>query len=182
MVIGSGSSLKLLKLPKKIVITGPESSGKSTLSKLLAKEFGTSYLEEYARTYIETLDRPYQFEDVLTMAKEQLRQEKELDGKLIFLDTDLTVYAIWIKEKYKQEIDWIEDHLNQAKAKIYLLCAIDVEWEDDPLREHPKQEDRQRLLDHYKTLLEKHKLTYHIISGDIPTRLEKCKEIIDNSI
>ena len=182
MVIGNGSSLKLLKLRKKIVITGPESSGKSTLSKLLAKEFGASYLAEYARTYLEKLQGPYQFEDVLTMARGQLRQEKELEEELVFLDTDLTVYAVWIKEKYNQEIDWIEDHLNESTAKIYLLCAIDVEWEDDPLREHPKQADRQRLFEHYKTLLEKHKLTYHVIAGDIPTRLKKCKEIIDNSI
>lgn len=169
-------------MSKTIVITGPESSGKSTLSKMLNKEYGASYLGEYARTYLETLKRPYAFEDVIIMAKEQLRQETKLKGDLSFLDTDLTVYAIWIKEKYNLEIDWINDHLKQATGKIYLLCAIDIEWEDDKLREHPLKEDRLRLFNNYKKLLEKHQLAYHVISGDIPSRIKKCKEIIDNSI
>ena len=60
------------------------------------------------------------------------------------------------KEKYNLEIDWINDHLSQSANKTYFLCDIDVEWENDPLREHPKKEDRQRLFNLYKVLLEKY--------------------------
>jgi nicotinamide riboside kinase len=169
-------------LSKRFVITGPESSGKTTLAELLAKEYQTTFLKEFAREYLENLDRTYELEDLLIMAKEQLKQEKESPDELVFLDTDLTVFAVWIKEKYDLEIDWIQNELNQSINKIYLLCAIDIEWEEDTLREHPKKEDRQQLFLAYKDLLEKFNLPYHIISGDIPSRLKKCKEIINTSI
>ena len=163
---------------KKVVITGPESSGKTTLAKLLAKEYDANLVNEYAREHLELLKRPYELEDVLIMAKEQLKQEESSTSALTFLDTDLIVYAIWIKEKYRQEIDWINDHLKNSKSKTYLLCDIDIEWKEDELREHPNLIDRKRLFDEYKNLLEKYQLSYHIISGDIPSRIKKCEEII----
>jgi len=183
-------SLSKATFYRKIVITGPESSGKTTLAKLLAKEYDAALVNEYAREYLSTLrqhfdklsvtkgENPYRLEDVLIMAKEQLRLEQSSTSELTFLDTDLTVFAIWIKEKYNQEIDWINNHLKKSKDKIYLLCDIDIEWEEDGLREHPKLEDRKRLFDEYVNLLEKYQLPYHVISGDIPSRIKKCKEII----
>jgi len=174
-------------LRKKFVITGPESTGKSTLTQLLANEFQAPFVNEFAREYLIDLqkaqgDNSYGLEDVLIMAKEQLKRESEMRSELVFLDTDLTVFSIWIQEKYNLEIDWINNHLSQLSNTIYFLCDIDIEWEEDPLREHPKKEDRQRLFNLYKALLEKYKFTYHVISGDIPTRIKKCKEIIETSI
>lgn len=171
-----------LSLANNIVITGPESSGKTTLAKLLAKEYDANLVNEYAREYLENLERPYELEDVLRMAKEQLKQEESSTSALTFLDTDLTVYAIWIKEKYAQEIDWINDHLKDSKNKIYLLCDIDISWEEDGLREHPNLTDRKRLFEDYKNLLKKYQLSYHIITGDKPTRIKKSKEIINQFI
>jgi len=165
-------------LRKKIVITGPESSGKTTLARVLASEYQTTFVKEYAREYLANLSRPYNLEDVLIMAKEQLKLEEGSTSELTILDTDLTVFAIWIKERYKQEINWINDQLKNTKNKVYLLCDVDVEWEEDKLREHPKLEDRQRLFNEYKKLLEKYNLPYHIISGGISSRIKKSKEII----
>ena len=172
-------------MSKKFVITGPESTGKSTLTKLLAEQYQTSWVKEYAREYLEKLNRPYQLIDVLLMAKEQLHQEQKANAivsKYLFLDTDLTVFKIWIKEKYFKEIDWIEEEIKNSKNKIFFLCDTDIPWKPDPLREHPKLNDRNRLFDEYKKVLEKYQLTYHIISGDINYRIKKCSEIINNSI
>lgn len=169
-------------MSKRFVITGPESSGKTTLAELLAKEYQTTFLKEFAREYLENLDRTYELEDLLIMAKEQLKQEKESPDELVFLDTDLTVFAIWIKEKYNKEIDWITEHLKTNKDKTYFLCDIDIKWEEDELREHPSSTDRKRLFEAYKDLLDEYQLPYHVISGDIPSRLKKCKEIINTSI
>lgn len=171
-------------MAKQFVITGPESTGKSTLTKMLAQEYNTSWVKEYAREYLNKLGKDYTFEDVIEMAKIQLKSEKEaiLKNELLFLDTDITVFYVWIKEKYNKEVDWINEHLVQLQNKIYLLCDIDIPWEEDLLREHPSIEDRKRLFGNYVELLGKHKLSYYIISGDVNTRLKKAKEIIESSI
>lgn len=168
---------------KKIVITGPESTGKSTLTNLLADFYNAPKVEEYARSYLETLKRDYTFDDVIKMAKEQLgieRLEIEAEKGLLFLDTDLLVFKIWIKEKYNKEVDWIEEHLKNAKDKIYLLCNIDVPWELDKQREHPNQEDRIRLFNEYKKQLSKYQLTYYVVSGSVEERSERCKKILNS--
>ena len=163
---------------KKIVITGPESTGKSTLAKALAKKYGCSLVDEYARTYLSDNNKPYGLDDVLVMAKEQLKREVAVKNQLVILDTDLTVFAIWIKEKYHLEIDWINQQLSQSTNKIYFLCDTTIEWEEDALREHPKEEDRKRLFELYKILLEKYGLTYYIITGSVSSRVQKCQQII----
>lgn len=153
-------------MTKQIVITGPESSGKTTLAEYLSSEYKIPLVKEYAREYLEQLERDYTFEDVVLMAKEQLKQEQELANYFSICDTDLTVFYVWIKEKYNKEIDWINEHLVHAQNKIYLLCDIDIPWEEDGLREHPSIEDRKRLFKEYKQLLEFYNLTYYVISGD----------------
>jgi len=168
---------------RKVVITGPESSGKTTLTKLLAQKHNAPFVKEYARKYL-TLrqaqgDNSYNLEDVLKMGKEQLKQEENASEQLVFLDTDLTVYAVWIKEKYNLEIDWITAHLKTTKDKLYLLCDVNIDWEEDKLREHPNILDRKRLFQEYINLLEKYHLPYHVISGNIPSRIKKVNEIIN---
>ena len=169
---------------KQFVITGPESTGKSTLANELAQEYNVPWVKEYAREYLEKLSRAYSFDDVIEMAKIQLQKEEEaiIENELLFLDTDLTVFHIWIKEKYNKEIDWINERLAQAQDKVYLLCNIDIPWEKDSLREHPNIKDRKRLFNNYVQLLEKYNCRYYIVSGDKTTRLKKSKEIIQSSI
>ena len=164
-------------MTKKFVITGPESSGKTTLAKGLSKSLDCELVVEYAREYLMELEGSYTFNDVEVMARKQLELEKKLQGEVAVLDTDLSVYAIWIKEKYGKEIDWINQSISHEKNKIYFLCEILDNWEDDPLREHPSIEDRQRLFRAYEVLLQKHNLTYHVISGTPAERLKKAKEI-----
>lgn len=167
----------------KIVLTGPESTGKSTLTKLLANYYNTNWVKEYAREYLEQLNQPYEFEDVLKMAKIQLQKENEIKlkaSKHLFLDTDLTVFKVWINEKYNQKIEWIENEISSSKNKIFLLCDIDIPWQSDPLREYPNLKDRQRIFNQYIHILEQNHFQYHIISGNIENRLKKCIEIVDS--
>ena len=171
-----------LKFTRKLIITGPESAGKTTLAKDLAHELKVTWLPEYARKHLEILNRPYRFEDVIEMAQVQLKKENELfnrsSGSLI-LDTNLLVYKIWIQEKYNREVDWIEKEIAKSKNDFYLLCDIDMSWTQDPLREHPKRIDRTRIFSLYHDFLKKNQFNFEIISGNKLCRLKKSIEIID---
>lgn len=144
----------------KIIITGPECSGKTTLCKALSKHFKIPLSKEYARQYLKVIKKNYTQKDLLIIAKTQLKYEKES----AILDTDLITIKIWSNEKYGKCDKWILEEINKQKNKnrIYLLCKPDLPWQEDPLRENPK--DRMRLFEIYKKELSNLGHNYHIIS------------------
>ncbi len=127
---------------KRIVIIGPESTGKSTLSKALARYYQTLYVPEYARQYLESLDRPYCEEDMVHIARGQIAAEdalaRQLTRPLLFCDTDLYVLKVWSESKYGRCSRFILEQIAERRYDFYLLTDIDMPWEDDPLREHPE--------------------------------------------
>ncbi len=163
----------------RIAITGPESTGKSWLTKELAKKFNTTYIPEYAREYIANLNRPYDFEDIEIIAREQLIQEENSIIKannFIFLDTDFFVTKIWSEFVYQQCSAWITDQLIKHPYHLHLLCDIDLPWEYDPQREHPHK--RKELFDLYQSELIKSNRPFEIISGTGEARLESALNAI----
>ena len=164
---------------KKIIITGPESTGKTTLAKQLAEQFDGICIVEYARTYIQKIDRLYEEKDLLIIAKEQVRQieEKEkTESDYLFCDTGLLVLKIWSMYKYQRCDPWILEKLAEQKAALYFLCGIDVPWELDEQREHPKE--RKKLYQIYKEELQKLNTPFVELTGDAITRLNKATAII----
>jgi len=161
----------------KIVLTGPESTGKSTLSKALAAHFGTLWVPEYARFYLNHLPRPYFPEDVLRIAQGQMQWEavwEKYARELLFCDTDLLVPKIWMEHKYGYCDSWIDEQLSLRSYDLYLLCDIDMPWENDPLREHPNE--REALFEKYRTALETLGARYAIIRGNGTERLNMAIE------
>lgn len=160
----------------KIAITGPESSGKTTLSKSLNKHYKESVLiSEFAREYLHKLNRKYQYSDLLNIAKGQKKKELiENNNQIIISDTTLQVIKIWSLDKYKKCDPWILN--NEGSYTHYLLCKPDFAWEPDPLREDPF--DRERLFNIY--LRDLHKKPYTIISGMPKSRFITAKKIIDH--
>lgn len=123
---------------KKIAITGPESTGKTTLAQQLAHYYQTTYVPEFAREYINGLNRPYTFEDVVHIAEQQMSWEDQLakEGhEWLFCDTDLWVIRIWLLDKFGKVPDWIETAINHSRYDFYLLMAPDLPWQADALRE-----------------------------------------------
>ncbi len=167
----------------RIAITGPESTGKSWLTEHLALHFNTKFVPEYAREYIDHLNRPYTFDDIEIIAKRQLLMEEcaltEANG-LLFIDTDFFVTKIWSDFVYHKCCPWITDQLQHHHYDLHLLCDIDLPWEYDPQREHPNQ--RKELFNIYKREIEISHRPFEIISGTGNARLESAINAISKHI
>tara|TARA_Y100001934_G_C12360441_1_gene780379 strand:- start:2463 stop:2981 length:519 start_codon:yes stop_codon:yes gene_type:complete len=169
---------------KKIVVIGPESTGKSTLCKDLATCFQIKTVPEYARVYLESNGVEYTYQDVLNMIHGQLESERSFveenrRNPFIIFDTNYITYKVWIQEKYKREEPIIEELLNIDDYTHYLLCDVDVPWTHDPLREHPNAKDRQRLFDAYKSIFVDNDLPFSVVKGTRRERLEIAKNIVN---
>ena len=146
----------------KIIVTGPESSGKTTLCDQLSNHFNIPFTKEFARSYIDNLDGSYIIDDLLSIAKEQLQYE--LNSQL--LDTDLITIKIWSEYKYGRCDKWILDQIEKQKTekRFYLLCKPDIFWQPDKQRENPN--DRESLFKIYKQELENLGHDYFIVEGE----------------
>ena len=160
---------------KTIVITGPESSGKTTLTARLAAHFYTHWVSEYARTYIDNLGRPYGERDLLEIAKGQEETENKIiniSEGFVFLDTSLEVIKIWSEYKYGRCHPWIMDQLEKRKHNLYLLCQPDLPWQPDPQRENPN--DRDELYKLYQQELTRLNANFFSVEGLKEKRFTKA--------
>jgi NadR type nicotinamide-nucleotide adenylyltransferase len=165
---------------KRISITGPESTGKSWLAQQLARHYDEPWVPEYSREYLNNLNHPYGFEDILHIAEGQYLREKErakTARNYLFCDTDFLVTHIWGMVKYGKSHPWIENKKKNHIYNLYLLCDTDLAWEPDPLREHPEQ--RNELLELYLKELSEQKLPYTLISGQGTARLNAAISAIN---
>jgi NadR type nicotinamide-nucleotide adenylyltransferase len=165
----------------KIAITGPESTGKSMLAGQLADHYRTVWVPEYAREFINNLDRPYNQADILEIAKGQIRSETAIcrqASELLICDTELIVTKIWSDVKFGNCDPWILNTIQNHKYNLYLLCDIDIPWAEDPQREHPHL--RVHLFSLYKEELQTRKFPFFIVSGLGRDRLENAIRIVEN--
>lgn len=167
---------------KRIVIIGPESTGKSTLTQQLAAYFDTTGIDEYARAYLRDIDRPYVQADLSEIGKGQIRLEDAAaaiaDKPWLFCDTDLNVLKVWSESKYGTCDEWILQQIAERRCDFYILTDIDMPWEDDPLREHPEPEMRQHFFDVYKDIVVQSGIPFLIVEGNEQQRLQKAVETI----
>lgn len=153
--------------PKIIVITGAESTGKSTLTERLASHFEVPFVPEIAREYVEGLNRKYNYTDVENIAKTQIAQFNKIsnsDASYIFIDTWLIVTKIWFEFVYNKIPDWLIKEIEKTKIDLFLVCDIDLPWVYDPVRENGG-ENRKILQNKYIENITKFNFDYKIVSG-----------------
>jgi len=151
----------------RIAVTGPESTGKTTLAKQLSKHFGGLFIPEYAREYVEQLPGPYTYADVETIALKQIEQYHSsfhAAEKFIVFDTWLIITRIWFRWVYSREPEWLDERIKSCPIDLFLLCSPDLPWEPDAVRENGG-ENRLELYRQYRAELKHYNFNFVEISG-----------------
>jgi nicotinamide riboside kinase len=164
---------------KKIAITGPESTGKSSICEALQLHFGGLVVPEFAREFLSKKSDRYTFEDVEFMAREQFKREQsafEAQHEFLFCDTDLLVMRIWMEHVFGKCPQWIIEESQGKQYDFTLLMDIDLPWEDDPLREHPHQ--REVLFQKYLEVLQQSNRPFAIVRGNGADRIQNAIHLI----
>ncbi|WP_246222895.1 AAA family ATPase [Draconibacterium halophilum] len=168
------------KKTKIVAITGAESTGKSTLAKALAKHYNLPFVPEFARGYVEQLQRSYTYEDVILIAQKQVEQYNEMVSKqvpLIILDTWLLITKIWLDVVYGIVPEWIDQTIKETRIDVFLVCDTDLPWVPDSVRENGGT-DREKLQQTYIQELEKYQFPYQIIKGNYEERKKGAIQFI----
>ena len=183
----------------KVVVLGPESTGKSSLCAQLADHYKTGWVKEYAREYLLTNGTEYTFENLLEIAQGQfalehaavkLAEDRILSNsdktiatsipEIVLLDTDMNVLKVWCEFVFEKCHPWILNQIVANSYDLYLLCDIDLPWVKDDLREYPDLQTREKLYHHYKDLLINQSTPWINISGNYEARLETAIRAIDS--
>jgi len=182
---------KLLQKPiniVRVVLFGPESTGKTTLANQLAYHYQTVWAPEYAREYLQdkwnNKRQVCEHEDLMPIALGQMKLENKLAkqaDKVLICDTDLLETKVYSEEYY----DGIVDHdLELAAEKnqydLYLLTYIDIPWKMDNIRDRPGQ--REEMFNAFENALKKYNRPYVTLKGDEETRLKEAIHAIDKVI
>ena len=169
----------------RVVLYGPESTGKTTLAKALADHYQTSWVPEFARSYLqENWDKQQavcSIADLPIIAQGQLAAENTAiaqANRLIFCDTNILVTKVWSETHFEgycaPELNTI---LAQTHYDLYLLTSIDVPWEKDDLRDRPN--DREQMFIYFKQQLEAYNFPFLVLEGSLEGRIQKAVNTID---
>lgn len=168
---------------KKIVIVGPESTGKSTLCQQLATHYNASWCPEFAREYLLANGTNYSYENLLTIAKGQIALEEKMllqaNNNFLFIDTDMYVIKVWSEFVFGKCDSWVLNQVVKRKYDLYLLCNTDLPWVKDELREYPNPVIRQQLFHHYKDILINQSVPWAIINGNTEERLKNAISAVE---
>jgi NadR type nicotinamide-nucleotide adenylyltransferase len=169
----------------RVCLTGPESTGKSTLAQRLAEWAGTEWVPEASRVYAERKGAPLTASDVGPIAWEHIAladaaaaRVRERGGALLILDADLLSTVIYARHYYGRTPAWIERRERERRADLYLLCDVDVPWVPDGIRDRP--ETREELFALFERALRRRRARVGRGRGDWDARWNLAREAVRN--
>jgi NadR type nicotinamide-nucleotide adenylyltransferase len=169
----------------KVVLFGPESTGKTTLSRQLARYYNSVWVPEYAREYLQNKwdneRKTCEPKDLLPIAIGQMKLENDLAQKtdtVLICDTDLLETKVYSEAYYDGSCDPLLDkYANENTYDLYFLTYIDTPWEADDLRDRPKE--RERMFKAFNDALIDHSKPFVLLKGNKEERLALATKHID---
>ena len=166
----------------RIVLTGAECTGKTTLAKALANHYSEPWTDEYARRYVEEVRRPLNSDDVEPIARGQLAEEDSILGearRFTLHDTNLLSTIIYAKHYYSLELEWLNNAFLQRDYALYLFTAPNgIEWEAD-LGQRDSAEARDKLHHQFRQSLFRLHLPTVELRGNQRERFSEAIQAID---
>ena len=172
----------------KVVLFGPESTGKTTLAYQLSRHYNTVWVREYARSYLQDKwnneRKTCEHDDLIPIAEGQIRLENDLAkkaDKVLICDTDILETKVYSEEYYGGFVDpLLEKYALENTYDLYFLTYIDVPFEEDDLRDRPHL--REEMFRAFKNTLDKYRRPYILLKGGKKERLAKAVKVIDKMI
>jgi nicotinamide riboside kinase len=168
----------------KFVITGPESTGKTSIAGQLGLKFSIPVINEFAVDYLKKSGGKYNYTDLLKIARGQIRSEEKLindiNSEYLLCDTDLITIKIWSMVKYKKVNKEILAEIEKRHYDHYILCYPDIEWEYSEFRENPN--DRDVLYRLYEEELKFYNKNYSVLTGKGDERIENAYKIFNKML
>lgn len=172
-----GSTMKV------VVLTGPESAGKSSLSHALATRFNAPLVSEYVREFIEQEQRDTCYTDISTIAKQQLNNELAARAQrppLLLLDTHVLSNKLWSEVLFNDSPAWIEAALLEQHYDLIALLSPDgIDWQADPQRCQPEFAQRQQFHQQLANWLHQHQQPVLALSGSWQSRYQALESAIE---
>tara|TARA_B100000989_G_C19458734_1_gene435252 strand:- start:533 stop:1093 length:561 start_codon:yes stop_codon:yes gene_type:complete len=170
---------------KRIVIYGPESTGKTTLANDLANHYKTKWVPEYAREYLQKKwdlhKEKCNLNDLTNIALGQINLENKMlskSKKFIFCDTNVLVTKVWSETHFSGYFSpEIKNILKSVRYDYYFLTNVDVPWVKDDLRDRP--DNREEMFNYFKKQLDTNEFQYSVVSGDKEERLKRAILILE---
>ena len=179
----------------RVGVIGPESTGKSTVCRELSERYGWCWVREYAREYVEALNRPYTYDDVLLIAHRQIDEVRNPFGTpspitdkssqsaspsdIVLYDTELIITKVWMEHVFGRVAPEVKQAIEQQPMDMYLILAPDIAAEPDPVREN--LDKREYFFQWYIREVEQTGRPYAIIRGEGEIRTERCAEKIKSA-
>ena len=170
---------------KRVILTGSESTGKTTLAQQLARHYGVSWVPEFVRDYAEAKGSPLDASDVDAIARGQIEREdayrsgaEASDERLLIGDTDLLSTMVYAAHYYGRAPVWVEEAAGRRRPDLYLLLDIDVPWVPDAQRDRGHLRPAMHAL--FRSAVERSGAPFVLISGDVSTRFAAARAAIDD--
>ena len=169
--------------PFRVTVTGPESTGKTTLAQRLAESLGTEWVPEASRFYAERVARELTSSDIEPIARAHMARAdaavervRAREGKVLVLDTDLVSTIVYARHYYALSSEWLEREERARRADLSLLCDVDVPWISDGIRNRPT--NRDAMFAQFRDALERRAAHTIVIRGDWESRWTSARDAV----